>query len=96
MAWTLQFKLPRADAAVKNTNRNRQLEAEVLAYLKRNPSASDSIAGVASWWLGPNWQSTSLDDVNVKAALEQLVIDGQLKKVEAPGGEILYSKNKNH
>ena len=79
---------------MKNTNRNRQLEAEIVAYLNRNPSASDSVAGVASWWLGPDWHATPLHEV--KAALEQLVLAGVMKKVEAPGGETLYSKSNGH
>ena len=79
---------------MNNELRNQQLAAEIVAYLERNPSASDSVMGVASWWLGPEIQPAS--PASVKVALESLVLDGILKKVEAPGGEILYSKNKGH
>ena len=89
----IAIQIPRAAAAVKNQNRNRRLKAELIAYVTRNPNASDSVAGVAAWWLGPSGDDASLDDVQV--ALDQLVTAGLLTVVKAPGGGNLYAKKEH-
>ena len=44
---------------------NSQLAFKILDYLRRNPSAKDSVEGIARWWVQD-------DPVEVRRVLEKL------------------------
>ena len=68
--------------------------AEIMAYLHERPMASDSLDGIAHWWLVQ--QAIAKNISLVEQALDQLTIEGKvLKKMNTNSGEI-YSLNPRH
>ena len=61
----------------------------VLQYLARNPRASDSAAGIASWWL--RGDGVRVSDAALDAALESLVAEGRIARRRLPDGTVLYA-----
>ena len=65
------------------------LAQRILAYLRDNPAASDSLRGVRDWWL-PGLASSPSDGA-VRAALEALAAAGLVSRIENPDGTILWA-----
>ena len=65
---------------------------EIVDYLRKNPNAGDSLEGVMNWWLSP--RNKKPDVAEIEQVLEQLIVEGSVKKVSLVGGTILYRKNK--
>lgn len=63
---------------------------EIMAYLHLNPSASDTLEGIARWWL----KSGNPNLVLVQRALDCLRYSGKLIIVERSSGEIYYVLNR--
>ena len=61
---------------------------EIEVYLARHPHAADSIEGIIKWWL-PQQRYIDAHE-KIAKALDYLVAQGVVKKVEIPGS-VLYS-----
>ena len=74
-------------------NEHRQTEIitqQVLMYLKLHPDASDTVEGIAHWWL----RLDLADAEALAAALDCLVESGLLERESGPDGTLRYRKAK--
>lgn len=71
--------------------------AEVVAalgrYVRANPQACDTLAGIAAWWLQPPTARSSPDVVS--AALAALVASGEMESACGPDGQTVYRAAKS-
>ena len=74
--------------SVDDTKRAAACRA-VLDYLARNPRASDSLAGIATWWLRED--GVRVTEAVLEEALESLVVEGLLRRRVLPDGTVLYA-----
>jgi len=60
----------------------------VLEYLRRHPSAADSLTGICGWWL----PSLGIDETpdRVEPVLEQMVAAGRLERRVTADGTVHY------
>lgn len=65
--------------------------AEIMAYLHRRPMASDSLDGIAHWWLVR--QAIEKNKVLVEQALAHLAHEGKVVKRKGSSSEAIYSLN---
>jgi hypothetical protein len=63
-----------------------RIRREILSYVARFPRASDTLPGIARWWVGA---PAPLD--RVQAALDRLVGEGHLIAVLGPDKALHYS-----
>jgi hypothetical protein len=70
--------------------RAEQVAGQVTRYLDAHPDASDTVEGIARWWLARQ----RLDDAKeiVRVALDLLVDRGVLRTRTLPGGVTLFEK----
>lgn len=61
----------------------------VVQYLAQNPQASDSVAGIASWWLRGEGVRVTHD--LLRETLESLVVEGRISRRRLPDGTVLYA-----
>lgn len=61
----------------------------VVAYLAQNPRASDSVAGIGSWWL--RGEGVRVTDAVLEETLESLVTEGRISRRRLPDGTVLYA-----
>ena len=61
---------------------------DILAYLEGNPSAEDTLEGVAQWWLLGDRNRVSRQEV--QESLAALVRDGWLEALSGPDGRVRY------
>ena len=59
-------------------------------YLSSRPQATETVEGVAKWWLVRQRYEDSLELVQL--ALDLLVESGELERVPMAGGKTLYRK----
>ena len=71
---------------------NSALEREILSYLIENPDAHDTLEGIAHWWLLD--RAIRAQTSKVEAALERLLSQGLVVKVERVDSEIQYRINR--
>ena len=65
--------------------------AEIMGYLQERPMASDSLDGIAQWWLV---QQAIVKNINlVEQALEQLANEGKVSKKTNTNSDAIYSLN---
>ena len=64
---------------------------KILDYLKHNPSAEDTLEGIAQWWLLE--QQIRIERARVKAALKRLVERSLLLVRPGVDGRIRYRLN---
>lgn len=64
---------------------------KILDYLKHNPSAEDTLEGIAQWWLLE--QQIRIERARVKAALKRLVDRKLLSVRRGVDGRIRYRLN---
>lgn len=64
-------------------------KAEVMRYLERAPQAADTIDGIVDWWL--HLQRLRTARAAVSAAVDELVTEGRLARIEHPDGTVLYA-----
>lgn len=65
---------------------NSQLAFKILDYLRRNPSAKDSVEGIAKWWVRE-------DPVEVRRVLEKLVELDLVGKRSNASFDLYYAAN---
>ncbi len=61
---------------------------DVLAHTTTHPNASDTVEGIARWWLH-SAASAPLD--LIRATLEAMVVEGLLVRSTGPGGIVRYA-----
>lgn len=60
----------------------------ILNYLQDHPAAADNLEGIASWWLSPAGFSVTAE--SVQAALDQLVAEQRVARIDLADGRVLY------
>lgn len=60
----------------------------ILAYLRENPRAADTLEGICQWWLGRDRPPPPRVDVGI--ALELLVARGRVVQQVKSDGVIIY------
>ena len=66
-----------------------EIETSVLEYLRRNPQATDSVVGVAEWWLPRQRYETAAE--RIRSVMERMVSDDKLTRRTLPDGTTVYS-----
>jgi Fe2+ or Zn2+ uptake regulation protein len=62
---------------------------QILKYLQTRPQASDTLEGIARWWIQNQRLSESVEVV--QQALESLKHDGMIEQQKLPDGRVVYS-----
>lgn len=62
----------------------------ISRYLNKRPNASETVDGVAKWWLMRQRFDDSMD--LVQKALDYLEAQGDVTKVPIQGGRVIYRK----
>lgn len=65
-----------------------ELHDVIVDYLQNNPNAADSLEGIINYWLPQTYQK--IDKARVEQVLEQLIDEGQVRKVILADGSILF------
>ena len=65
--------------------------AEIMTYLQERPMASDSLDGIAHWWLVQQAIAKNID--LVEQALDQLANEGKVSKKMNANNNTIYSLN---
>ncbi|HBZ30194.1 MAG TPA: hypothetical protein DEO56_06305, partial [Nitrosomonas nitrosa] len=73
----------------KSASDIKRLQNVILQYLRSNPDAADTLEGIMNWWL-PKQRYEQVNVENVYQALEQLITEGEIKKVSLLDGTTLY------
>ena len=60
----------------------------ISRYISTRPNASETVEGVARWWLVRQRYDDSIEVV--QQALNYLEARGKLTKVKVPGGKVVY------
>ena len=66
--------------------------ADILAYLRAHPQASDSLEGIVSWWLPARFAAAR--DV-VQDSLDRLVAQGLVERTRLADGTLVYGRPHN-
>jgi len=70
------------------------IAAEIMEYLHRRPTASDSLDGITHWWLV---QQTLMRNIQVvEQALEKLAGEGMVSKSINSNSEAVYRLGPNY
>jgi hypothetical protein len=72
-------------------NEVESIAAEIMAYLNERPMASDSLDGIAHWWLVQ--QAIAKNLTKVELALEKLASEGKISKTMNSSKTAIYSLN---
>lgn len=67
------------------------IAGEIMAYLEKRPTASDSLEGISNWWLVQ--QAIAKNISNVELALEKLTSEGKISKSINSSQNATYSLN---
>jgi hypothetical protein len=65
------------------------VKGEILSYLSNVPNAADTVEGIADWWIYRQRLRWARDTVQV--ALDALVAEGRLHRIERADGQVLYA-----
>lgn len=68
--------------------RVRIAKSGIMRYLEQHPKASDSVVGIHRWWLAE--QQNELAELDVLAAVEQLVREGRMESRTLPDGTTVF------
>ncbi len=63
----------------------------IRRYLAQRPNASETVEGVAKWWLTQQRYDDSV--MLVQRALDFLESQGEVVKMELQGGKVLYRRS---
>ena len=68
------------------------LVREIMRYFEDHPNASDSVQGIAKWWLKHQRYVETTEQV--EQALDLLVKKGKLQRIQAPDSTVIYAYSK--
>ncbi len=71
--------------------RRNQIARAILEYLRENPHAQDTLAGIAQWWLPQQRIKTS--ESNLGEVLEELVQKGLILQSQGKDCQLHYRIN---
>lgn len=74
----------------KNEQEIRRVAQEIERYLLSHPKASDSLTGIAKWWLARQRYQDAL--AIVQEALEYLIANGRVASTKICNGTCIYRK----
>lgn len=65
-----------------------EIARQIVRYLDRHPNAADTFDGIHRWWLS----RIRFEDAarEVQAALDGLIVRGNVIRQELPDGQLLY------
>ena len=75
----------------RDKDETKQIAEEILAYLKENPAAEDTLAGIVEWWLLE--QKIRETTSAVQKALAELVRDGLVLERKGKDSQVRYCIN---
>jgi len=76
--------------AGKQQGQVEEVAGVISRYMSSRPNATETVEGVAKWWLV---RQRYQDSVHlVQSALELLVEYGDVEKVSVAGGKVMYRK----
>ena len=76
----------------EDNSKVQSLSRDILDYLKKHPEASDTLEGIATWWLQKQRIEQLVDEV--AEALELLVENGTVRVHKTLNGTSLYKIKK--
>ena len=76
--------------SLQEPERVKETAGAIGRYLSSRPQATETVEGVAKWWLVRQRYEDSLELVQL--ALDLLVESGELERVPVAGGKFLYRK----
>ncbi|GJM17556.1 MAG: hypothetical protein DHS20C13_28830 [Thermodesulfobacteriota bacterium] len=65
-----------------------ELHDVIVDYLENNPNAADSLEGIMNYWLPQAYQK--IDRAKIEQVLEQLIDEGQVRKIILADKSILF------
>jgi len=63
---------------------------QVRAYLGAHPQATDTLEGIAGWWLSPPQGDADLE--TVQRAVDLLVVRQEMIRILSVDGQVFYSR----
>lgn len=78
--------------AGKQQDQVEEIAGVISRYLSSRPNATETLEGVAKWWLVRQRYQDSVQVV--QSALELLVEHGDVEKVAVAGGKVMYRKSR--
>ncbi|NVH74215.1 hypothetical protein FSB08_17075 [Paraburkholderia sp. JPY432] len=66
----------------------REVIEHLARYLRVNPLASDTLEGIAQWWLG----AAGVDPETLDEALAWLVAESIVERIQAADGRVRYRR----
>jgi type IV pilus assembly protein PilE len=66
----------------------KELSADILAYMLEHPNALDEVQGIAAWWFSEERMRAGVGAI--ERVLKDLVVRGMVVAHEIPGGRTLY------
>lgn len=85
---TTPSTITEVSAVNQGADATREAAALICRYLARNPNASDTVEGVARWWLARQRRFDAV--ATVELALELLVREGLVTASALPTGSTVY------
>ena len=70
-----------------------ELHDVIVDYLQINPNAADSLEGIMNCWLPQAYKQA--DAAIIEQALEQLIVEGRIRKITLVGGTVLYRQGES-
>jgi len=67
----------------------RRIQEAILYHIERYPAASDTADGIQRFWLSA--QDVGADPAVVEEVLDELALNGVLRKRYLPGGHVTFS-----
>lgn len=69
----------------------KDISEEILAYLNKYPEASDTLEGIAEWWLLNQKIQSGIE--KVRAAIYELLEEGWVSEIKGKNSAIRYRLN---
>jgi len=70
-------------------DQGNKVAEQILQYLQTHPHASDTLEGIAAWWLLRHRIDNSLTEV--EQVIKGLVAKGEVKESAGPDGRTMYA-----
>jgi len=67
----------------------RNIMAALVAYLEKNPNASDTLEGISKWWLS---EAVPHSRVHLSSALDELSAQGRIECQAAANGQRVFRR----
>ncbi|HEX7312753.1 MAG TPA: hypothetical protein VF297_02470 [Pyrinomonadaceae bacterium] len=68
---------------------SKKVARQILTYLREHPQASDTLEGIAKWWMQNQTLNESLN--LIKQALAELETEGEVSERKMSDGRTIYA-----